>query len=763
MRSKKRKVWSYGLLVALLAGAGAPPAPASATDSGAAVSASYTFSMDSVAQVKDGIVSYTDSPRNRWSAYESPNASDWVQTDFGSAQSRSKVDLHLYGDGSGIKAPASYDVQYWTGTAWASAPGQAKSPAQPAANQLNTATFTAVSASKFRVVFTHASGAKSAASEIAYGLSSTPSATPSATPTVTPTPTATPTTGPTPAPIAGGTASASYTYGMDAVSQVKDGIISYTDNPRNRWTAYGSPNASDWVETAFGSAATVSQAKLYLYSDGAGVQAPASYDVQYWSGSAWASVPGQSKSPAQPAGGQLNTVSFSAIVSSKFRVVFTHASGAKSGATEIVYAGTGGGSTPTPTPTPTATPTPTPTVTPTPTPTVTPTPTPTPTATPTPGAYPNYQVSVVSPSYGASINGTVTIKFYAPGMQNVWARSWHQPDTANPGANGYDSWFARTTPDASGYGEIVFPANSFPHGPVTVILSAWDSPEGNPNFTRSDNCYVQLYNEGGVVWKQGLPSAPPQASGMSVLFADDFTGPLSASRTGAGATYAAAKPDSPGGSEFGEAIFADPNGPHNPFSILGGQYLRIRSTKTPAGYVDPMGWNRTHFGGLLSSVRTDGTGIAAQYGYFEARILMPAGKGAWPAFWLMSQNSISQNVPSTAEIDTIEAYGHNPAGSCRSQHWWSGSPEIHETVCTSNSFAFGDNASVWHVYGTKITPTDTIYYIDNVEVWRHATFEQAKTPMYFMLNLALGGGWPVELDRYGNQIDMFVDYVRVFQ
>ncbi|SFD77224.1 Beta-glucanase, GH16 family [Paenibacillus catalpae] len=682
--------------------------PIYAFDTTATVTASYTYFMDQADDVNDGVLSYDDTPHNRWTAYESPNATDWVQTDFGSMMTRSSTDIYLYDDGGGVKVPSSYNVQYWNGTAWTNAAGQSKTPAAPAGNQLNKVTFTPVSASKFRVVFTHQSGSKSGVTEISYGSDSS-----------------VPPTDP-PASALAGTASASYTFASDSAAQANDGIISYNDSPRNRWTSYQSPNATDWLQTDLNASASVSKAEIYLYDDGGGVKAPSSYNVQYWNGSSWTNASNQSKSPAAPTGSQMNTVTFTPVTTSKLRIVFTPQAGASSGVTEIKYYGS------------------------------------TDTTTP-PGNYPEYQLSVVSPSYGASINGTVTIKFYAPGMQNVWARSWHQPDTANPNPNGYDSWFARVTPDADGYGEVTFPANQFPHGPVTVVLSSWDSPEGNPNYTRSDNCYLQLYNEGGVTWKQGIPSAPSQASGMSVLFQDDFTGPLSASRTGAGATYATAKPDAPNGTEFGEAIFADYGSANNPFAILGNQYLRIRASKAPAGTVDPMGWNRTYTGGLLSSVRTDGTGVAATYGYFEARILMPAGKGTWPAFWLMSQNSISQGVPSTAEIDTVEAYGQDPSGACQAKHWWSGNPEMHDTHCSSSNFAFGDNASIWHIYGTKITPTDTIYYIDNVEVWRHSTFEQAKTPMYFMLNLALGGGWPIDLSRYNNQVDMFVDYVRVFQ
>ena len=68
-----------------------------------------------------------------------------------------------------------------------------------------------------------------------------------------------------------------------------------------------------------------------------------------------------------------------------------------------------------------------------------------------------------------------------------------------------------------------------------------------------------------------------------------------------------------------------------------------------------------------------------------------------------------------------------------------------------------------HTYGCKITETDTIYYCDNIEVGRHATLENSKKyPFYFLINLATGGGWPVDLSRYDGRADMYVDYVRVY-
>ena len=69
----------------------------------------------------------------------------------------------------------------------------------------------------------------------------------------------------------------------------------------------------------------------------------------------------------------------------------------------------------------------------------------------------------------------------------------------------------------------------------------------------------------------------------------------------------------------------------------------------------------------------------------------------------------------------------------------------------------------FHTYGCKITETDTIYYCDDIEVGRHATLPLSKRePFFFLINLATGGGWPVDLSRYHGTADLYVDYVRVY-
>src|SRR5690606_12534458 len=132
-------------------------------------------------------------------------------------------------------------------------------------------------------------------------------------------------------------------------------------------------------------------------------------------------------------------------------------------------------------------------------------------------------VTVTSPAYRADISGNTTVTIQAPGATTAVVKCWQ-----NGTGLGQDTTVATVTLDGSGNGSFVFPAASYPHGPNTIGSTAG-----------SDTSHLQVYNTGGVSWKEGLSAAPTpsQAQGMSLVYSDDFTGALSISRTGSGATY----------------------------------------------------------------------------------------------------------------------------------------------------------------------------------------------------------------------------------
>ncbi len=371
------------------------------------------------------------------------------------------------------------------------------------------------------------------------------------------------------------------------------------------------------------------------------------------------------------------------------------------------------------------------------------------------------QVAVVSPAYGSDVKGDTAVTLAAPGFKSLTVKCWRQ----GPGF-GSDAEVAVVPLDAKGRGSFVFPADEYPHGPLTVRIA------GN-NGAVKDNCYLQLYNRGGVSWNEGLPKDPPPAAkGMALVFADDFDKPLSISSTDTRATYYDHKP--PGGwQDFSKHTFSSHASPKNPFSQVD-TYLRIRAS------------DKLNSAGLISSMKNDASGITARAPcYFECRFIGPNAIGTWPAFWLMTDYMTDhvkgRKVPCD-ELDIIEAYGGEGPGSPNAFDTYMICPHAWEQgeagkAIEKKAFEALRNPirmrkfgipSAWfealHLYACKITDTDTIYYCDDIEVGRHPTLPLSKKqPFFFLINLATGGGWPVDLSRYNGVADMYVDYVRVYQ
>lgn len=142
------------------------PAPPGNFAIGAKATASFTSRFDKVEEVADGIVGFTPVPRNRWTSYESKNAEDWVALDLGKEQEVGRVDLMIFDDGGGVRAPKSYKIQSWDGSDWKDVSNPKLDPASPAGGSVNMAQFDPVKTSRIRVVFTHRGDARSGVSEI---------------------------------------------------------------------------------------------------------------------------------------------------------------------------------------------------------------------------------------------------------------------------------------------------------------------------------------------------------------------------------------------------------------------------------------------------------------------------------------------------------------------------------------------------------------------------------------------------------------------
>ncbi|MEZ5072506.1 MAG: glycoside hydrolase family 16 protein [Bacteroidales bacterium] len=158
-----------------------------------------------------------------------------------------------------------------------------------------------------------------------------------------------------------------------------------------------------------------------------------------------------------------------------------------------------------------------------------------------------------------------------------------------------------------------------------------------------------------------------------------------------------------------------------------------------------------------------------QYGRIEVRAKLPAGRGMWPAIWMLSESRETVGWPECGEIDIMEHVGYDP-------------DTIHGTIHTKaynhmigtqkgKTIFIEEPYDQFHVYSIEWTPEKIDFLLDGI-VYNHIQNEHLTTAewpfdqkFYLILNLAVGGSWggAKGVDDSVFPARMLVDYVRVYQ
>ena len=177
-----------------------------------------------------------------------------------------------------------------------------------------------------------------------------------------------------------------------------------------------------------------------------------------------------------------------------------------------------------------------------------------------------------------------------------------------------------------------------------------------------------------------------------------------------------------------------------------GTYLRLRADRR-----DMAGFHYTS--GMISSHDK----FSFQYGYIEIRARVPAGKGLWPAFWLLPASK-----EYTSEIDILEVLGQEPTKVYMTN--WSLNPDgSGDGFPIQSSYSGPDFSQAFHTFAVRWAPDSIIWYVDGQQ--RFQTSQAVpQQPMYIIANLAVGGSWPGSPNSntpFPSYYD--IDYIRVYQ
>lgn len=160
-----------------------------------------------------------------------------------------------------------------------------------------------------------------------------------------------------------------------------------------------------------------------------------------------------------------------------------------------------------------------------------------------------------------------------------------------------------------------------------------------------------------------------------------------------------------------------------------------------------------------------------QYGYIEARMMLPKGKGTWPAFWMMPVHVdwATEGWPKCGEIDIMEEVGVVPNEVSSSLHA-QGHNHTNGTQVT-HAMTIEKAEGEFHTYAMEWTPQNITTYVDGKVQLTYDNDNKGvinwpyDKPYYIIFNLAWGGSWGgmQGVDESALPVTCVIDYVRVYQ
>jgi beta-glucanase (GH16 family) len=169
-----------------------------------------------------------------------------------------------------------------------------------------------------------------------------------------------------------------------------------------------------------------------------------------------------------------------------------------------------------------------------------------------------------------------------------------------------------------------------------------------------------------------------------------------------------------------------------------------------------------------------------RYGYFEARIKLPGGRGVFPAFWLNSDYDAEGNLGWPPEIDIMEFAPNGVTEQPNMIHSGvklgipntQGGEWLYRDTNFNQTYKFyrapTDMTRDWHVYGLLWGTDDTVTaFLDGKRLWQRKyrwVYEDGRQagPAHILINLAVGGEWAGlgGINTYAFPATLQVDYVR---
>lgn len=157
------------------------------------------------------------------------------------------------------------------------------------------------------------------------------------------------------------------------------------------------------------------------------------------------------------------------------------------------------------------------------------------------------------------------------------------------------------------------------------------------------------------------------------------------------------------------------------------------------------------------------------YGRVEVSAKLPAGRGTWPAIWMLPTDWAYGDWPKSGEIDIMEHVGYDPNNVLFSVH----TQAYNHSIGTQKSGGLNIPTALtaFHKYRMDWTPYAVRGYYDDQLVFTFVNegkgyaYWPFDKRFHILMNLAVGGNWggAQGVDASAFPASMEIDYVRVYK
>jgi beta-glucanase (GH16 family) len=154
------------------------------------------------------------------------------------------------------------------------------------------------------------------------------------------------------------------------------------------------------------------------------------------------------------------------------------------------------------------------------------------------------------------------------------------------------------------------------------------------------------------------------------------------------------------------------------------------------------------------------------FGRLEIKAKLKGAKGAWPAFWMLAENS---KWPAGGEIDIMERLNFDSIAYQTIHTYYTLTLKIKDKPKSGSTAKI--NPEDFNTYAVEKYPDSLVFFVNNKKTFTYpkiATTAQGQFPFdgvnhYLLLDMQLGGSWVGKIKDADLPVEMEIDWVKFYK